>query len=97
RISGATIVLVNDATGFRYSIASDSEGRFAFELLPPGNYTARATAQGMSPQVTPKLHVEIGGAAEIDFKLQVAGAKETITVSGAPPLVDTQPAAVSSL
>src|SRR5208283_4543310 len=40
RISGATIVLVNDATGFRYSIASDSEGRFAFELLPPGNYTA---------------------------------------------------------
>jgi hypothetical protein len=96
RIPDATIVLVNDATGFRYSIASDAEGRFAFELLPPGDYTARATAQGMSPQVTPQVHVAVGGDTEIDFKLQVAGSKETVTVSGAPPVVDTRPTAVSS-
>lgn len=97
RLPDATVVLVNDATGFRYSIASDSEGRFAFELLPPGDYTARATAHGMSPQETPKLHVEVGGDSQIDFKLEVAGSKETVTVSGAPPVVDTQPTAVSSL
>ncbi len=45
RIAGANIVLVNEATGFRYSIASDSEGRFAFDLLPAGEYSARATAE----------------------------------------------------
>jgi len=35
-IPGATVVLVNSARGLRYSATSDAEGRFAFELLPPG-------------------------------------------------------------
>lgn len=97
RIAGATIAFVNAATGLRYSYTSDSEGRFAFELLPPGDYTGRAISAGMSPQLTPKLHVDVGGTAEVEFKLEVAGAKEMVTVSGAPPLVETQPSAVSSL
>jgi len=97
RIAGAIVVLVNDATGFRYSLTSDSNGEFVFQLLPPGDYSGRATAPGMSPQVTPRLHVTVGGTTEIDFKLSVAGVNETVTVSGEPPLVDTQPVAVSSL
>jgi hypothetical protein len=97
RIGDAAIALVDEATGARYSIASDSEGRFVFQLLPPGDYTARATAEGMSPQITPKLHVDLGVVTEIEFKMAVAGAKETITVSGAPPLVETSPTAISSL
>lgn len=40
QIAGATIVLVNAATGLRYSVTSDAEGRFALELLPPGDYSA---------------------------------------------------------
>jgi hypothetical protein len=96
-IGNATIALVNEATGARYSIASDSDGRFVFQLLPPGDYSARAEAEGMSPQMTPRLRVDIGVITEIEFKLGVAGAKETVTVSGAPPLVETSPTAVSSL
>lgn len=96
-IAGASIALVNDATGSRYSATSDSEGRFAFDLLPPGDYTGRAISAGMSPQITPKLHVDVGGTARLEFRLEVAGVKETVTVSGAPPLVETQPNAISSL
>ncbi len=96
RIVNATIVCVNDATGFRYSIASDAEGRFAFELLQPGDYSARVTAEGMSPQISPSLHVAVGGVIDIEFKLVVAGAKENVTVSGDAPLVETQPTAISS-
>jgi mRNA-degrading endonuclease YafQ of YafQ-DinJ toxin-antitoxin module len=92
----ATVVLLNAATGFRYSMATDSQGRFVFDMLPPGDYSARATAPGMSAQMTPKLQVAVGGLTELQFKLTVAGAKETVTVSGAPPLVETQPTAVSS-
>jgi hypothetical protein len=95
-IADATVVLINSATGFRYSIASDSQGRFTFDVLPPGDYSARASAPRMSPQVTPRLQVSVGGVIELQFKLTVAGAKETVTVSGAPPLVETQPTAVSS-
>jgi len=97
RIAQATIVVVNAATGVRHSADSDAEGRFALELLPPGDYTARATAAGMSPQLSPQLHIDVGGVAELEFHLAIAGAQENVTVSGAPQLVETKPSAVSSL
>jgi hypothetical protein len=97
RIPGATIAVVNTATGTRYSVNSDAEGRFTLDLLPPGDYSARVVAQDMSPQITPQLHVDVGAAAELQFRLSVAGALEHVSVSGAPALVDTQPAAVSTL
>jgi hypothetical protein len=97
RVAQASIVLVNAATGVRYAATSDGEGRFAIEMLPPGDYAARAVAQGMSPQVTPSLHVDVGGVAEIEFRLSVAGVKENVTVSAAPAAVETNPSAVSTL
>lgn len=81
----------------RYSETSGIDGRFDFELVPPGDYLGRAESSGMSPQITPHLHVEVGGAAELEFKLLVAGAKESVTVSGEPQLVETQPSAISSV
>jgi hypothetical protein len=52
RITQALIVAVNAATSRRYTTNSDAEGRFALDLLPPGDYSARVEAPGMSPQVT---------------------------------------------
>ncbi len=97
RIGRAQIVVVNSATGRRYLATSDDEGRFALDLLPAGDYSARATADGMSPQVTPSLHVDVGGAADLEFRLSVAGAHENVTVSAAPGLVETNPSAVSTV
>lgn len=44
-IIGATVALVNNATAFHQQQISDQEGRFAFALLPPGDYSARVTAE----------------------------------------------------
>lgn len=97
RIAQASIVAVNIATSARYAVTSDFEGRFAIDLLPPGDYSLRAVAPGMSPQLAPQIHVDVGTAAEIEFRLAVAGAQEKITVSATPALVDTQPVPVSTL
>src|SRR5271154_3725042 len=97
RVAQASIVAVNLATGLRYSTTTDAEGRFAFDLLPPGDYSARATAKGMSPQVTPQLHVDVGGVADLEFRLTIAGAQESVTVSDAPALVETKTSAVSTV
>ena len=97
RIPGATIAVVSTATGLRYAATSDAEGRFSLDLLPPGDYSARVVAQGMSPQITPQLHVDVGAAVELGFRLNVAGAVEHVSVSGAPALVDTHATAVSTL
>jgi hypothetical protein len=97
RVAQASIVVVNSASGARYTATSDAEGAFAIELLPPGDYAARVEAPGMSPQLTPRLHVDVGGTAALEFRLSVAGAQESLTVSAAPALVDTTPSAVSTL
>src|SRR5579864_6127574 len=97
RIAGASIVLVNNATDFRHEKTSDSAGRFVFELLPPGEYSARVVADGMSPQINPNLLVNVGGVTEIEFKLTVAGAHESVTVSAEPKQVDTEPRGLSAV
>jgi hypothetical protein len=90
RVTGADIVAIRMDTGIRYHTATDSAGRFLLDLLPPGDYSARAEAEGMSPQVSPIVRVEVGGASELIFKLSVAGAES-------PHVVETNPTAVSAL
>jgi hypothetical protein len=63
RIPQASITIVNTATAARYNAVSDALGNFALDLHPPGDYSARVVAEGMSPQITPQLHVDIGAAA----------------------------------
>src|SRR5437868_6630703 len=96
-IAQATVAIVSPASGISRSALTDGEGRFAIELLPPGDYSARAEIKGMSPQETPQIHVDVGGTAELSFRLSLAGASETVTVSGAPPLVETLPSSVSTV
>src|SRR5262249_34967671 len=96
-IVAADILAIRVDTGIRYHGATDSEGRFKLHLLPPGEYTARAEAEGMLPQDSPSVRVEVGAATELTFKLAVAGTRETVTVSEAAPLVETEPTAVSAL
>ncbi len=96
-IPGANVVLVNEANAIRHSTVTSGEGVYVFQLLAQGDYSARAEAAGMSPQATPVLHLEVGGTLQLDLQLSVAGSKETVTISGAPPLVETQPSSVSAI
>jgi hypothetical protein len=69
-VAQASVVMVNTATTSRYGTTTNAEGRFTLALLPPGDYSARVEAPGMSPEVTPQLHIDVGGAAEIEFHLK---------------------------
>ena len=97
RISGATIALVSNATGATYQQTSDRNGEFAFEMLPPGQYAARVTADGMSPEVNSGLSVVVGTTTDIEFKLSIAGAQESVTVSAEPKAVETEPHGLSTV
>ncbi|HVO61354.1 MAG TPA: TonB-dependent receptor [Terriglobales bacterium] len=96
-VRGATVTIVNLSTGVRYAAITNEQGGYFLDLLPPGDYSSRAEAAAMSPEISPNLHLDVGGLTQLDFTLSVAGTKETVTVSGAPPLVETQPSAVSTV
>ncbi len=96
-LQDATVTVVNRSTGLRYVAKTNELGAYSFNLLPPGDYSGRAEAAGLSPEISPTLHLDVGGVTQLDFRLAVAGLKEVVTVSGAPALVETQPSAVSTM
>ncbi len=96
-ITTADVIVIRVNTGIRYHAAIDSAGRFVVDLLPIGDYSARAWAEGMSPQISPPIRVDAGAASILVFKMTVEGPKETVIVSAAPRTLEVNPSSVSSL
>jgi hypothetical protein len=67
---------------------SDDRGLYRIVNLPPGTYVVTFTLQGFN--VVKRDGVELTGAftAQIDADMAVGGLAETITVTGASPIVD---------
>ncbi len=88
-IPGATIMAHNEATGLdRSTIASDT-GNYQIVSLPLGLYQVSAQAPGFKTKLIKDVNVEVAQTLTLNFQLEVGNISETITVSGAPPLVDT--------
>ncbi len=97
RVAGAEVRLISAQTGVERMTATTQEGTFVFEMLPPGEYGLQVSAPAMASLRRYGIQVEVGGAVELTLGLEVAGSRETVTVSGAAPAVETLPSAVSSV
>jgi len=69
---------------------SDGSGRYRIEDLRPGTYKVTFTLPGFSTFVREDVILEANFTAPINAQLRVGGVQETITVSGATPVVDIQ-------
>jgi len=97
RVPGAEVRLISAQTGVERTTATTPEGSFVFEMLAPGEYALQISAPAMATLRRYGIQVEVGGAVELVLALGVAGVRETVTVSGAAPMVETVPAAVSTV
>lgn len=61
------------------STESDSNGKYGFPSVDPGNYIIKATAPGLSSQQS--LSVTSGDVAEVSLTLQIAKTTTDVTVS----------------
>ncbi len=72
------------------SVVTDGEGRYGIVGLPPGTYVVTFSLSGFSTIRREGVQLTSGFTATINADMQVGSLQETITVSGASPLVDTQ-------
>src|SRR5213594_1855542 len=76
---------------------SDGSGRYRIEDLRPGTYKVTFTLPGFSTFVREDVVLETNFTASINAQLRVGTLEETITVSGAAPVVDVQSTRVRSV
>jgi hypothetical protein len=72
------------------TVVTDTQGEYKIVSLPPGTYTVTFTLTGFSPVKREGLELNTGVTATINSELKVGSIEETITVSGATPVVDVQ-------
>src|SRR5438552_2148641 len=69
---------------------TDGDGRFNIVDLPPGKYVVTFTLPGFSTVKNEGVELTSVFTATVHADMRVGALEETITVSGSPPLVDTQ-------
>jgi Ca-activated chloride channel family protein len=87
-IPGATVTLVRDGIESRRSF-SDGKGAFQFADVPPGSYTVTAALAGFQTASLTAI-VAAGATTQLALTLRVEELEETVTVTGAAPVVDAQ-------
>ena len=69
---------------------TDGQGRFNITELRPGLYTVTFTLPGFATVIREGIELTSGFTASVNVELRVGALEETVTVTGASPLVDTQ-------
>src|SRR5262245_27259962 len=72
------------------SAVTDGEGRYTIADLRPGTYAVTFALPGFSTVRREGITISVGFAATVNADLRVGAVEETITVTGATPIVDTQ-------
>src|SRR6266478_6103948 len=88
-VTGATLVLTNEANGTQRDMQSGSSGEYIFLETPVGTYQIEVSQQGFKKYLHKGLVVDLNEVVSLDVALQLGGASETVEVTGAPPVVDT--------
>ena len=55
----AAVVINSQATGEKRDLATDAEGNFSVQFLPPGNYDLTVRAPGFEPFILKGVQVQI--------------------------------------
>jgi len=88
-VSGATVTLSSVDTGTNVSTKTTATGLYRFPLLKPGNYKVTVTQAGFRTSAE-SVVVAIGAVTTANIQLQIGQGSETVEVTGAAPLIQTE-------
>ncbi|HZY63457.1 MAG TPA: carboxypeptidase regulatory-like domain-containing protein, partial [Edaphobacter sp.] len=94
-IPNASVIAVQTATNVRRTGTTTSEGYFSFPYLSPGTYRVRISAPGFASLVQENVTISVETVARVDAVLTPAGTTGEVTVTAAPPPIQTENAEVN--
>jgi hypothetical protein len=74
--------------GLQTTVSSDN-GNYRFPAVPPGTYTVTYEMPGFNTVRREGIQITLGFTATVNIEMALATLEETVTVSGASPVIDT--------
>ena len=96
-ISGATVTAREASRGTLYPTQTNSAGVYYLSPLPIGDYVLKVTATGFSTVQHPAFSLAMNQTARVDVAMTVGQASQTVEVTGAPPLLQTDQTFMSTV
>ncbi|MEG9437764.1 TonB-dependent receptor [Edaphobacter sp. HDX4] len=96
-VVNANVVLTSTATGQQRTVQSNERGEYSVPGLPAGPYTLRVEATGFQRLERSGVTVSSASTVSVDLPLTIGATSETITVTEAASLLQSQSGTVSSL
>src|SRR5271157_4025236 len=96
-VPGADVTLTNEGTSLSVKITTTSFGGYTFTPLKIGNYSITVEKAGFQKVVHPHIPLQVQEQVKIDITLVPGQLTQTIEVTAAAPLLQTQSATVGQV
>ncbi|MGH9664625.1 MAG: TonB-dependent receptor domain-containing protein, partial [Bryobacteraceae bacterium] len=93
----AAVTVANIATGVAQKVETNTSGVYEVPFLTPGTYRITASKSGFAPATRDNLKLDVQQTARVDFTLAVGQVKQTVEVSAAGALIDSQTSVVGQV
>ena len=89
-VAGAKITVTSVDTNVSHTVVTNNAGEYTVPELLPGTYTVLAEGQGFKRAAQAPFKLDVNQVVRVDFTLTVGSINETVTVTAAEPLVESQ-------
>jgi Carboxypeptidase regulatory-like domain/TonB dependent receptor len=89
-IVGATVTATDTARGTEYPTQTNGDGAYYLTHLSVGNYTVKVEAKGFQTAAHAPFDLVLDQVARVDVQMTVGAMSQTVEVTGAPPLLQTE-------
>jgi hypothetical protein len=96
-VKGATVTATDTERGTAWPVQTNDTGAYNLLRLPIGKYSLKVAAAGFETALQPPFTLVLNQTARVDVQLKVGKASETVEVTGAAPILQTQSTEVSTL
>jgi hypothetical protein len=96
-IKGAAVTATDTDRGTVWPTQTDETGVYTLPRLPIGSYTVKVTAPGFQTVEHAAFTLVLNQTARVNVQLKVGKVSETVEVTGAAPILQTQSTEVSTL
>src|SRR5579863_7340379 len=96
-VPDAQVTLVNTDQGLTLQTKTNGSGGYTFSPVKIGNYEISVTAKGFSKTTQKNVKVQVAQVVQANVTLKPGAATETVEVSTAPPLLQTEEASVGQV